>query len=158
MPRVLKPWVNDSLSASHRLGESTISYLFEAEGGFQPPPSADTRLRLVKKIKSGRLLVIMKTPKLKVKKKLDWLRIAFIVNSQAGMSLDQITFVFNEMFKNGKTNREISRIIICYQRHGFEYEIRDRTKHYSFTGKFPDLNRRTLQRWEEKIQSLKGLI
>ena len=100
----------------------------------------------------------MKTPKLKIKKKLDWIRIAYILNSNGNMTLDQITFFFNEMFKNGKTNREVARIIICYQRYGFEVKILDREKSYSFKGDLPYIHRRTSQRWEEKIQSLKGLI
>jgi len=58
------------------------------------------------------------------------------------------------MFKNGKTNREISSIISSYRQAGFECEKIDGIKIYSFRSELPYMNRRTRNRWVEKIESL----
>jgi hypothetical protein len=58
------------------------------------------------------------------------------------------------MFKNGKTNREISSIISSYRQAGFESEKIDGIKIYSFGSELPYVNNRTRNRWIEKIESL----
>ena len=92
--------------------------------------------------------------KLGTRRRLDWIRIGFILEFKGNLSLNQLTDTYNEMFKITKSNREISRIIRCYQRHGFSY-IQDKSiKIYKFNGSLPEIHRRTINRWEEKIQSL----
>lgn len=96
----------------------------------------------------------MSLDKLRVKKKLDWIRIGFILQRKGDLSLEQLTATFNEMFHNGKTNREVSRIIHCYSRYGFESQAGTSVKIYSFNGSLPDIHPRTIQRWIEKIETL----
>ena len=79
---------------------------------------------------------------------------AYILNEKGEMSLEQLTYSFNEMFKNGKTNREISSIISAYKSYGFESEKIDGSKFYSFNSDLPYVHRRTKLRWIEKIESL----
>jgi hypothetical protein len=96
--------------------------------------------------------------KLRISRKYDWIRIAFILNQLGQISLEQLTWTFNEMFHNGKTNREISRIITCYSKKGFERTIQAKQIHYSFNSDVPEIHRVTRKRWELKIESLKGFI
>lgn len=96
----------------------------------------------------------MSLDKLRARRRLDWIRIGFILKSKGDLSLDELTFTFNEMFHNGKTNREISRIIRCYSRYGFEAAARDSVIVYSFTGDLELIHPRTIQRWIEKIETL----
>jgi len=76
------------------------------------------------------------------------------LDNKGQMSLDQLTYSFNEMFKNGKTNREISSIISSYRQAGFEFQKIDGKKFYSFNSDLPYVHRRTKSRWIEKIESL----
>lgn len=85
---------------------------------------------------------------------MDWIRLAYILNKKGEMSLEQLTYSFNEMFKNGKTNREISSIISSYRQAGFEFEKIEGIKYYSFNSDLPYVHRRTKLRWIEKIESL----
>lgn len=114
-----------------------------------------TLASLAKKIRRCHLFFIMSVKdKLSTRRRLDWIRIGFILDSKGKMSLDQITTTYNEMFKITKSNREVARIIRCYQRHGFTYSQDKSIKIYKFNGTLPEIHRRTINRWEEKIQSL----
>ena len=94
--------------------------------------------------------------KLRVKKKLDWKRLAFILEINGETSLEELTDIFNRMFKNGKTKREVSSIIACYSRHGFQSRSvkKKSNKFYKFNGDLSEIHKRTTQRWEEKFNSL----
>jgi len=92
----------------------------------------------------------MSMDKLRSRRRLDWIRIGFILKEKGDLSLDELTFTFNEMFHNGKTNREVSRIINCYSRFGFE----SKAGKYSFSGDLNFIHPRTIQRWIEKIETL----
>lgn len=94
--------------------------------------------------------------KMKIKQKLDWKRLAFILEINGETSLEELTDIFNRMFKNGKTKREVARIIACYSRYGFESRsLKPKSnKHYKFNGDLSEIHRRTTQRWEEKFNSL----
>jgi len=96
----------------------------------------------------------MSLDKLKARKRLDWIRIGFILQSKGDLSLDQLTFTFNQMFHNGKTNREVSRIMMCYSRYGFESIAGNKVTIYSFNGDLDFIHPRTIQRWKEKIETL----
>lgn len=96
----------------------------------------------------------MSLDKLRAKKRLDWIRIGFILKVKGDLSLDELTFTFNEMFHNGKTNREISRIIRCYSRYGFQSQAGKSITIYSFNGDLDFIHPRTIQRWIEKIETL----
>ncbi len=96
----------------------------------------------------------MSLGKLRSRKRLDWIRLAFILKTKGDLSLDELTRVFNDMFKNGKTNREVARIMLCYSRYGFKQLQESKIKLYNFNGQLPDLHSRTIERWIEKIESL----
>jgi hypothetical protein len=77
-----------------------------------------------KKIRWRRIFKNMQKGKLRIKKKLDWVRIAFILNQVNGLTLDKINFILAGMFNQGKiskSNREIASIINSYQSRGFEH-------------------------------------
>lgn len=92
--------------------------------------------------------------KLRSRRRLDWIRIGFILKAKGDLSLDELTFTFNQMFHNGKTNLEISRIIRCYSRYGFESTAGTTVTIYSFNGDLDLIHPRTIQRWIEKIETL----
>lgn len=96
----------------------------------------------------------MSLDKLRAKKRLDWIRLGFILKVKGDLSLEQLTATFNEMFHNGKTNREVARTMKCYSRYGFESQAGSTVKLYSFNGSLPDIHPRTIQRWFEKIETL----
>jgi hypothetical protein len=96
----------------------------------------------------------MSLDKLRSRKRLDWIRLAFILQFRGSLSLEELTWTFNEMFKNGKTNREVARIMLCYSRYGFGQLQERKIKLYNFNGQIPDLHSRTIERWIEKIESL----
>ena len=96
----------------------------------------------------------MALDKLRSRRRLDWIRLAFILEIKGELSLDELTRVFNDMFKNGKTNREVSRIMICYSRYGFNQLVNEKIKMYRFKGQLPDIHTRTINRWKEKIETL----
>jgi len=96
----------------------------------------------------------MSLDKLRSRKRLDWIRLAFILQFRGSLSLEELTWTFNEMFKNGKTNREVARIMLCYSRYGFKQLHESKIKLYNFNGQLPDLHSRTIERWIEKIESL----
>jgi hypothetical protein len=96
----------------------------------------------------------MALDKLRTRRRLDWIRLGFILEIKGDLSLDELTRVFNEMFKNGKTNREVARILLCYSRYGFNQLVNDKIKMYRFNGQLPDIHNRTIIRWKEKIESL----
>jgi len=101
--------------------------------------------------------VIMQIGKIKVKKKLDWVRLAFILIELGDSELEILTFTFNEMFRNTKTNREISGIIVSYQKKGFDFPTKkEPNKKYSFNGMFPGVHPKTFNRWKRNIEPLKG--
>jgi len=58
------------------------------------------------------------------------------------------------MFNNGKTNREVARIMMCYSRYGFESQSSNKVTMYSFNGDLDFIHPRTIQRWIEKIETL----
>lgn len=94
--------------------------------------------------------------KLRVKKKLDWKRLAFILEINGETSLEELTDIFNRMFKNGKTKREVSRIIACYSRYGFQSRSlkKKSNKLYEFHGDLSEIHSRTTERWKDKFNSL----
>lgn len=97
--------------------------------------------------------------KLKVKKKLDWVRLSFILIELGDLDLEILTYAFNEMFRNTKTRREVSGIIVSYEKKGFDFPSRSEpNKKYSFYGEFPGVHPKTFNRWKENIQPLKGLV
>jgi hypothetical protein len=96
----------------------------------------------------------MSLDKLRARRRLDWIRIGFILKSKGDLSLDELTFTFNKMFHNGKTNREVARIMMCYSRYGFESRAGKTVTIYSFTGDLEFIHPRTIQRWIEKIETL----
>lgn len=96
----------------------------------------------------------MSLDKLRARKRLDWIRIGFILKSKGDLSLEELTFIFNQMFHNGKTNREVARIMMCYSRYGFESSAGKSVKIYSFNGDLDFIHPRTIQRWIEKIETL----
>ena len=104
----------------------------------------------------------MQRDKLRIKKKLDWVRIAYILNEVNGLTLDKINFLLAGMFNQGKiskSNREIASIINSYQSKGFEWEqIDSKIRIYYFTGDLPEIHKRTKNRWNEKIKPLKGFV
>ena len=101
----------------------------------------------------------MNIGKLKVKKKLDWIRLAFILEELGDLDLEILTFAFNEMFRNTKTRREISGIIVSYEKKGFEFPTKtEQKKKYSFYGEFPGVHPKTYKRWKKNIEPLKGFI
>lgn len=101
----------------------------------------------------------MQIGKIKVKKKLDWIRLSFILIELGPCHLEVLTFAFNEMFRNSKTRREISGIIVSYEKKGFDFPTKkDQNKKYSFHGEFVGVHPKTFKRWKENIQPLKGLI
>jgi len=96
-----------------------------------------------------------RSPKLRIKRRLDWIRLSYILNKKGEMSLEELTYSFNQMFPNGsKTKREISSIITAYRSYGFEFEKSNGIKLYSFNSDLPYVHRRTRLRWIEKIESL----
>lgn len=102
----------------------------------------------------------MKLSKLKVSKKIDWIRIGFICSEHEGLSLAQIEFYMSQMFKWSKTRREISAIIKAYRAKGFRIEASssESGKIYFFEGKIQEIHPKTIQRWRIKIEPLKGFI
>lgn len=96
----------------------------------------------------------MSLDKLRSRRRLDWIRIGFILKTKGDLSLDELTFTFNQMFHNGKTNREIARIMMCYSRYGFESQAGKSPTIYSFNGDLDFIHPRTIQRWIEKIETL----
>ena len=101
----------------------------------------------------------MNIGKLKVKKKLDWIRLAFILDELGDLDLEILTFAFNEMFRNTKTRREISGIIVSYEKKGFDFPTKNQQKKkYSFYGEFPGVHPKTYNRWKKNIEPLKGFI
>jgi len=96
----------------------------------------------------------MSLDKLRARKRLDWIRIGFILKERGDLSLDELTFIFNKMFHNGKTNREVSRIMMCYSRYGFQSKPSSKITTYSFNGDLNFIHPRTIQRWIEKIETL----
>ena len=97
---------------------------------------------------------MQRAKKQSIKRRLDWIRLSYILDQKGEMSLEELTFSFNEMFKNGKTNREISSIISSYKSYGFETRKIQKIRVYSFNGNLPYVNTRTKNRWLEKIESL----
>ena len=105
---------------------------FERKGAFSRPLS-HTLASLAKKIRSRLIVPGMNIGKLKVKKKLDWIRLAFILEELGDLDLEILTFAFNEMFRNTKTRREVSGIIVSYEKKGFDFPSRSEpNKKYSF--------------------------
>ena len=101
----------------------------------------------------------MEIGKLRVKRKLDWIRLAFILSELGDSDLEILTFIFNEMFKNTKTRREISGIIVSYEKKGFDFPSKtDPSKKYSFFGELPVVHPVTIRRWKKNIEPLKGFI
>lgn len=101
----------------------------------------------------------MKKDRLRVKKKLDWIRLAFILEELGDSDLEILTFVYNQMFRNSKSRREISCIIVSYEKKGFDFPTKSNPeKQYSFYGEFPGVNIKTYKRWKENIEPLKGFI
>lgn len=102
---------------------------------------------------------LMQIGKIKVKKKLDWIRLSFILIEIGETDLEILTYIFNEMFRNTKTNKEISGIIVSYQKKGFTFPTKsDQSKKYSFNGEFPGVHPKTFNRWKRNIEPLKGFI
>ena len=96
----------------------------------------------------------MSLDKLRSRRRLDWIRIGFILKVKGDLSLDELTFTFNEMFHNGKTNREVARIMMCYSRYGFQSIPGSKVTIYSFNGDLDFIHPSTIQRWIEKIETL----
>jgi len=105
------------------------------------------------------MIPIVTHGKFRVKRKLDWIRISFILSELGDLDLEVLTYVFNEMFRNTKTNREISGIVVSYKAKGFDFPSKDDpNKKYSYMGNSPMIHYKTKKRWKENIQPLKGLI
>ena len=101
----------------------------------------------------------MEIGKIKVKKKLDWIRLAFILQELGPTDLEVLTYAFNQMFRNSKTRREVSGVIVTYQKKGFDFPSKTIPgKKYEFNGEFPGVHPKTMQRWKKNIEPLKGFI
>jgi len=91
----------------------------------------------------------------------DWVLIAYIIERAGGeASTHHIMNALSAWKKRNKTTRQISGIMSSYSRKGFQKERETYTSIHgrpvfisiwSFSGDLPDLDKKTLKNWNEKL-------
>ena len=95
------------------------------------------------------------------KKKNDWILYAYIIQRSGGLvSLEELKCKLSAWKKRNANSRRISQIMYMHQNKGFEKVEEKRVSSngyekfvsvYTFKGSLPNIDRRTLIDWEEKL-------
>ena len=107
------------------------------------------------------LVTIMKSLR---PKKTDWVRFAWILQETGDLSSNQISYLFNHMWSNrSRSASSVGQIMSAHRTKGFEAvdELtfgHEHIKIWTFYGELPEINRRTLMRWKESLNPLRGLV
>lgn len=97
-------------------------------------------------------------------KKTDWVRFAWILQELGDLSANQISYVFNQLWSNrSRSASSVAQIMVAHRSKGFETveELtfgHEHIKIWTFYGEVPEINRRTVARWRDSINPLRGLV
>ena len=97
-------------------------------------------------------------------KKTDWVRFAWILQELGDLSANQISYVFNQLWSNrSRSAASVAQIMVAHRSKGFETveELtfgHEHIKIWTFYGEVPEINRRTVGRWRDMINPLRGLV
>lgn len=87
----------------------------------------------------------------------DWVLYAWLIQRAGGeLSLEELSRLLSHWKKRDSRTRRIAQVMFMHQDKGFEkveerYDKRKFVSIWAFTGHLPDIHKRTLQHWNERL-------